>query len=68
MEILVIVLLIYVACGFGFSLATYLQYAEVEISLNNDIPDFISPLIFISLLAWPYFAYKHFKCYIKQKR
>ena len=49
MEILVIVLLIYVACGFGFSLATYLQYAEVEISLNNDIPDFISPLIFISL-------------------
>ena len=45
MEILVIVLLIYVACGFGFSLATYLQYAEVEISLNNDIPDFISALI-----------------------
>lgn len=49
MEILVIVLLIYIATGFGFSLATYLQYAEIEINLNNDIPDVISPLIFISL-------------------
>ncbi len=40
MEILVIVLLIYVACGFGLSLASYLQYAEIEIHVNDVSPDF----------------------------
>ena len=49
-------LIVYLAVGFGFALASYLDLAEMEVNKGNGIPPFFCKTCLLFWLTWPLIA------------